>query len=99
MTNVTQRQTFRTGLSLGHAFTPRISANLGINFEEDYFQQSGVINSFNETIISLSAGVNYTINRHLSLSLGYQFTDVLAPKNVSYEYTRSVAFVGANLNF
>ena len=99
LTNVTQRQTFRTGLSLGHAFTPRISANLGINFEEDYFQQSGVINSFNETIISLSAGVNYTINRHLSLSLGYQFTDVLAPKNVSYEYTRSVAFVGANLNF
>ena len=99
LTNVTQRQTFRTGISVVHAFTPRISANLGVNFEEDYFNQSGVINTFNETIIDISAGVNFRVNRHLSLSLGYQFVEVLAPQNINFEYTRNVAFVGANLNF
>ena len=99
LTNVTQRQTFRTGLTATHSFTPRISANLGLSFEQDYFDQSGVINTFSESVISLTAGVNYIINRHVSLSAGYQFTDVLAPENVNFEYTRSVAFVGANLNF
>jgi len=99
LTNVTQRQTFRTGFTVAHAFTPRISSNLGLNFEEDYFNQSGVITSYNQTIVDISAGLNFQINRHVSLSGGYQFTDVLAPKNVTMEYTRSVAFLGANLNF
>ena len=99
LTNVTQRQTFRTGLTVSHAFTPRISGNLGLNFEEDYFNQSGVINTSNQTIADISAGLNFKINRHISLSAGYQFTDVLAPQNVTMAYTRNVAFVGANFNF
>ena len=99
LTNVTQRQTFRTGLTVSHAFTPRISGNLGLNFEEDYFNQSGVINTYNQTIADISAGLNFKINRHISLSAGYQFTDVLAPQNVTMAYTRNVAFVGANFNF
>jgi len=99
LTNVTQRQTFRTGLALAHAFTPRISANLGFNFEVDYFDQQSVINTFTQTIFDVTAGVNYKINRLVSLSLGYQFVTVYAPQNINFEYTRNVAFVGANFNF
>jgi len=99
LTNVTQRQTFRTGLALAHAFTPRISANLGLNFEEDYFNQAGVINTYNQTIVDISAGLNFRINRHISLSAGYQLTDVVCPKNITMAYVRNVGFVGANFNF
>lgn len=99
LTNVTQRQTFRTGLTLAHAFTPRISANLGLNFEEDYFNQAGVINTYNQTIVDIALGVNFKINRHISLSAGYQFVDVLAPQNITQAYVRNVGFVGANFNF
>ncbi|MCK9588820.1 MAG: outer membrane beta-barrel protein, partial [Terrimicrobiaceae bacterium] len=99
LTNVTQRQTFRTGIAVTHAFTPRISANLGFNFGVDYFDQSGVIDTFTETIFDVALGVNFKINRTASLSAGYQFVDVMAPQNIAFEYTRNVVFVGANLNF
>ncbi len=99
LTNVTQRQTFRTGIAVNHGFTPRISANLGFNFEVDYYDQSGVINSFYETIFDVTAGVNFKVNRHLSLSAGYQFVSVYAPQNIAFEYNRNVCFVGANFAF
>lgn len=99
LTNVTQRQTFRTGLAVSHGFTSRISGNVGVNFEADYFNQSGVINTFSQTIYDISAGLNFQVNRAISLSLGYQFVTVSAPQNINFEYTRNVCFVGANLNF
>lgn len=99
LTNVTQRETFRTGLAVNHAFTPRISANLGFNFEVDYFDQAGVVGSFYETIFDVTAGVNFKINRLVSLSAGYQFVSVYAPENINFEYTRNVAFAGVNFAF
>jgi hypothetical protein len=99
ITDVTQRQTFRTGLTVNHAFTPRISGNLGLGFEVDYFDQANVISAFTETIMDVSAGLTFKVNRHLSLSAGYQFVTVYAPENISYEYTRNVAFGGVNFAF
>jgi hypothetical protein len=99
LTDVTQRQTFRTGLNVNHAFTSRISGNLGLNVEVDYFDQQGVINTFTQTIFDVTAGLNFKINRTVSLSAGYQFVSVYAPKNVVFEYTRNVAFGGVNFAF
>ena len=64
-----------------------------------YKDQPGVVNSFNQTTVNVNLGVNFKVNRHFALSAGYQFTDVLAPNNVTYEYTQSIPFVGANLSF
>ena len=92
--------TFSSGLAVSHAFTSRISASLGFNFQEMvYKDQPGVVNSFNQTTVNVNLGVNFKVNRHFALSAGYQFTDVLAPNNVTYEYTQSIPFVGANLSF
>lgn len=99
LTNVTQRQTFRTGLTLSHGFTPRISGSLSFNYEVDYFDQSGVITSYYQSIFDVSVGANFAINRHVSLSAGYTFTGVYAPQQTAVEYTRNVAFVGANFTF
>ena len=93
-------ETFSSGLAVNHAFTPRISANLGFNFQEMWFRdQPGVINAFNETIFNVNLAANFRINRHISLSAGCQYSDVLAPKNVTYAYTQCIPFVGANFNF
>ncbi|MEI6070780.1 MAG: outer membrane beta-barrel protein [Verrucomicrobiae bacterium] len=99
LTNVTQRQTFRTGLNVTHAFTPRISGNIGLGVEVDYFDQQSVVSTFTETIFDVSAGLNFKINRTVSLSAGYQFTSVYAPQNIVFEYTRNVGFAGVNLSF
>jgi len=99
LTNVTQRQTFRTGLAVNHAFTKRISGNLGFGFEVDYFDQQNVIDPFTQTIFDVTAGLNFKINRTISLSAGYQFITVYAPKNTIYEYTRNVTFAGVNFTF
>jgi hypothetical protein len=99
LTDVTQRQTFRTGLNLSHGFTPRISANLSFNYEVDYFDQANVITTYYQNVFDVSVGVNFQVNRFVSLSAGYQFTSVLAPQQISVEYNRNVVFAGANFSF
>ncbi len=99
LTNVTQRQTFRTGLSVTHGFTPRLSVNAAFNFQVDYFDQANVIDTYTQTVWDLSVGANFKLNRVVSLSAGYQFTAVNAPQAIEVEYTRNVAFVGANFAF
>ncbi len=99
LNDVTQRQTFRTGLSLNHAFTPRISAAFAMNYQCNYYDQDDVIESFVENIVDFSAALTYRINRHVSLQAGYQFTIDIAPESTGRDYTRNVAFVGANFTF
>lgn len=97
--DVTQRVTFRTGLSVTHGFTPRLSGALGANYQNSQYQQENVISTFNENVFDISASLNYSLNRFTSISLGYQFTAVVAPESSGQEYTRHVAFTGLNVSF
>lgn len=97
--NVTQRQTFRTGLVLNHAFTPRIAATFAMNYQCNYYDQADVIPSFTENIVDFSAGLTFRINRWVSLQAGYQFTIDVAPEYTGRDYTRNVVFAGANFTF
>lgn len=99
LVNVTQRQTFRTGIGINQGITSRISANLGFNFEVDYFDQSGVIDSYTQTVFDIAVGATFRVNRAVSLSAGYQFIAVNAPDAPEVDYTRNVAFIGANFAF
>jgi hypothetical protein len=99
LTNVTQRQTFRTGINIVHGFTPRISGNLGVTYIVNYYDQRDVIPSFYENIVQASVGLNFAVNRFVSLSAGYQFTIDVAPDAPEREYNRSVVFAGANFTF
>jgi len=99
ITNVTQSQSFRTGLTVSHAFTRRLSASLGANFQVDYNDQPGVIDSFTETTYDVALNANFAVTRNVSLNAGYQFIAVSSPDAIQYEYTRNVAFVGVGVNF
>lgn len=99
LTDVTQRQTFRTGIGISHSFTQRISGTINTDFQANYYDQAEVISSFYETIWGVSLGLNFKVNRFMSLSAGYQFTADIAPEAIEREYTRNVVFVGANFTF
>lgn len=97
--DVTQRQTFRTGLTLSHAITPRLTASLGLNYQCNYYDQADVIETFVENIVDVAVGLKYRVNRFVSLETGYQFTIDIAPAFTGREYNRSIAFAGANFTF
>ncbi len=99
LNDVTQRQTFRTGLILSHLITQRLSVNIGMNYQINYYDQANVIQSFTENIIQASVGMTFKVTRSLSLQAGYQYIIDIAPDQIEREYNRSVAFVGANLQF
>lgn len=99
LTDVTQRQTFRTGLSVSHAFTQRINMVVASNWQVNYYEQQDVIPSFTETVLDVSATLGYKLNRFASLTAGYQYTVDIAPDAVEREYNRSIAFAGVNFTF
>jgi len=99
LAGVSQRQTFRTGLVLVRAITARISANLAADYQGNSYDQSGVISSFFESVLNMSAGVKFTVNRLVSLETGYQFSADYAPDETSREYKRNVVFMGVNTSF
>ncbi len=97
--DVTQRQTFRTGLTLTHAFTARLASTFGLNYQCNFYDQADVIPSFYENIVDVSLGLSFKVNRFVSLQAGYQFIIDMAPTFTDRQYTRNVAFVGANFAF
>jgi len=100
LVDVTQRQTFRTGIALRYGFTPKLAATFSTNWLINYYDQAQVLTtSFYENIVDFSLGLNYKFNDHISLEVGYQFTIDVAPSDPGREYNRSVAFVGANFGF
>jgi hypothetical protein len=99
LAEVSQRQTFRTGLVLVQAITARISANLTVDYQANYYDQAGVIAAFFENIISIGAGLKFTITRLLALETGYRFSADFAPDDASRDYTRHAVFVGISSSF
>ncbi len=71
-----------------------------MNYQCNYYNQADVIPGFFENIVDLSVGLSFKVNRFVSLQAGYQFiVDVASPSSTDREYTRNVAFVGANFAF
>ncbi|MEO8206926.1 MAG: outer membrane beta-barrel protein, partial [Chthoniobacterales bacterium] len=98
LADVTQRQTFRTGLSVSHQFTGHVSANLAVSYLNNYYTQAGVTPNFSENIVQAVIGLQYRINRLWALDVGYQYSTTISDQS-SREFTRNVVFAGTSLNF
>lgn len=99
LSNVTQRQSFRAGYAIVHAFTPRLAANGGLFYNVNYYEQGDVIDKFYENIFELSLGLDYAFNRFLSATSGYKFTGVISRESPDREYNRNIVFLGLNASF
>jgi Putative beta-barrel porin 2 len=96
------RTTFRTGLSVRHYFTARISTNLAFFYQHDnndgfesFFVRSP---AFTEDSFDLVLSARYAITRNFALETGYNFTDVESDIALR-SYTRNRFWGGVNFSF
>lgn len=96
------RTTFRTGLRVNYAFTPRFSSNLSLYYQHD--ENDGLLTptfvtpSFTENSLDLSLGVRYEINRMFAALAGYSHTEIFSDFTLR-EYARNRYYLGLNATF
>jgi len=91
-------KTFRGGLTLSHAFTPRLSTSLALNLVNQVTtdELTGIKSTQNTAESNL--GLYYTLSRKWSFSLNYTY-DVLFSGGPSVDYYRNRIFLTANYTF
>jgi hypothetical protein len=97
------RQTFRTGVTAKHDFTPRISGSLAAYYENDDYlgttNSSGVVSpSFTQQSFDIAVSLRYAVTRSLGLEAGYNYTDVSSDMSLN-DYSRNRYWGGVNFNF
>jgi len=96
------RNTFRMGVNIVQGITPKLSFNLGANYQNNFYNevdQHDPDSVCYENIIGCSLGANFKINKSFELQGGYTRTVDAAPASQQLSYTRNVVFVGANMQF
>jgi opacity protein-like surface antigen len=93
------RQTFRTGLSVRHNFTARISVGLNAAYQHDENEGSLGIAGFDEDSFDISIGARYAINRNWAIDAGYHHTEVVSDEALFREFSRNRYYVGATFTF
>ncbi len=91
--------TFRTGLSVKHSFTSRISAGVNFAYEHDNNQGDILTPSFDENLYFIILSGQYAINRNWALNLGYDYTQVSSPSAQVNSYSRNRVYGGATFTF
>ncbi len=91
-----ERTSFRTGLSLQQTITNRLSGNIGANYIHDEFD--GGLKSFNDDIVEISLGLDFSIYRKWVLNTGYSFTTTTSGV-ASREYDRNILTLGMTARF
>ncbi|MEY2530526.1 MAG: hypothetical protein QOI96_611 [Verrucomicrobiota bacterium] len=96
------RKTFRTGLRVKHDFTPRITGNLALYYENDDYDSVNTPTvfsaGFNEEAFDAAVSFRYAITRFLGLEAGYNHTEVSSDIFLR-EYSRNRYWGGVNLAF
>ncbi len=97
----TSRTSFRTGLGLRHALTPRISTTLSAYYSTgsggDSTEPNGDPSSGRDTLaLSFSAG--YAVNRHLSANVGFTHIEVDSD-SLTNSYSRNRYSAGLRFTF
>ncbi|MGI9087525.1 MAG: outer membrane beta-barrel protein [Chthoniobacterales bacterium] len=93
------RTTFRTGLSLRHNFTARISAGLNFAYQHDENDSTPITQGFTEDSFELALWAKYAINRNFALDIGYDHTEVVSDTALFREYARNRVYGGVTFTF
>ena len=96
------RNTFRIGVNAVQGITPKLSFNVGINYQNNFyneFDKQNPDNDFYENIIEFAVGANFKVNKNFVLQGGYTRTVDAAPASQQLSYTRNVVFAGVNMIF
>jgi len=99
----TSQTTFRTGLGMTYALTPRISSSLNVTYLSDENNPSDLTillgrSSFTEESVDFGLSLQYAINPRLSFTAGLHFTEVLSGVSAR-SYSRSSYNAGLSYSF
>jgi hypothetical protein len=95
------RTSFRTGLQVNYAYTPRLGGNLSGYYRHDLNEAADVIrasSSFAEDSFDISLNIYYKINRFLSANGGFHYTDIESDRALR-SYSRQRYFIGLSSSF
>jgi hypothetical protein len=90
---------YRTALSLRHAFTPRIAAGLNVAYQHDDYDPDNITPGFTEDSFDVNVWARYSINRNWAFDLGYNHTEVVSEEALFREYTRNRVYGGVTFTF
>ncbi len=94
-----QEQTsFRTSIGINHVLTGRITASLSANYNHITTAAVGTGSDFVEDDIGFSIGLQYVINRHITLTASYNLYDTSYTYSYS-NYYRNQFFLGGTYAF
>jgi hypothetical protein len=99
--NMTQYAESSVGYaSLNHKITSKLTGSVIGRIQYSTFQ-GGAASSEDETDYSLGVNLNYMINQHFSLDVGYNYDDVVTSGSevVDVGYSRNRAYLGLSANY
>ncbi len=91
------RETLRGSLVLRYAFTPRLTADFGLSYENDNYDQPGDA-SFVQKYFTGSIGLGFQFNPALSLTARFEYSSVQSDVPTD-GYTRDVSTLGLQFIF
>ena len=89
---------YRTTLNYFKNFTPRLSLSAGITGVVRNTSSSGGGSDLTQQTVDANAGLQYRLNRQLTLTANFSFTKLIASGGTQ-DYDRSRIFVGAEYEF
>ena len=94
----TEVLSFRTGLSLIQAFSPRLRGSAGLTYinRRSTSDIAGIDSS--EQTFDLNVGAEYALSKRVSLTASYVFTKVLSEAKIN-DYYRNRIFFGFQYSF
>lgn len=98
VSSVVIRQTFRARLGLDHAFTGRLSVQVAVFYQNDRFDQPGMIPDFNQEYLVGSLQLRYQFAPPFAIFARYEYSAVTSNVETA-EYERGITTLGLELIF
>lgn len=98
VSSVTIRQSFRATVSITRELGPRLSVEGLVSYQNDNYDQPGMVPDFAQTVYSGNLSLNYAFNSSISAVLGYSYFQVASEIEDS-SYNRSFISGGIEFSF
>jgi hypothetical protein len=89
---------FRTGIGVNHVISARTTGSIGLNYNRVSTTEPTTNLTTDENDVSFTLGLQYVVNRHLTLNASYSFVETFSSNGFS-DYIRNQIFIGGQYSF
>lgn len=95
---VGESDTLSFSLAAERKITSRIALSADVNYQNNRFNQQNSGDNFTDNVLDAGLGLSYRIGRLVSLQGGYRYSTLLSGESYR-DYTRSIIYMGTEVNF